>query len=286
MTLTLRKDLSDLLDTIDDLPSFPVAIQKATAIADDPNASAQELADVIQIDLALTAKLLRVTNSAFYGLTRKISTVREAVMILGFSSVRSLAVAVSAMKMFDAKDSALFTLDAFWLHSTCSALVAQQLCQLAMLPESSEAFTAALLHDIGKIILDQYAHESFMDVLNAQQKEQRILPETENLIINTTHSEIGRRLCETWNLPDPLCEAIGQHHSPARARRHPMLAMLAGLADYICATNGLKSVHHAGKPPDLSDDVEALNIQPGVIAEVNKRFPDILKEARHLTSND
>lgn len=286
MTLTLRKDLSDLVDTIDDLPSFPVAIQKATAIADDPNASAQDLADVIQIDFALTAKVLRITNSAFYGLSRKVSTVREAVMILGFSSVRSLAVAVSAMRMFDAKDSALFTLDGFWLHSTCSALVAQQLCQLALLPETSEAFTAALLHDIGKIILDQYAHGAFTELLRAQQNEKRILPETEKRVINTTHSQIGQRLCETWKLPDPLCEAIGQHHSPARARHHPMLAMLAGLADYICTTNDLKSIVHTGKPPDLSEDVDALNIQPGVIAEVNRRFPDILKEARHLTSND
>ncbi|NQT19959.1 MAG: HDOD domain-containing protein [Planctomycetes bacterium] len=286
MILTLREDLRGLVDSIDDLPSFPAAIQKATAIADDPDASAQDLADVIQVDLALTAKILRVTNSAFYGLSRNVSTVREAVMILGFSSVRSLAVAVSTMKMFDTKDSALFTQDAFWLHSTSSALVAQQLCQLALLPETSEAFTAALLHDVGKVVLDQYAHEAFMKLLDAQQSEKRILPETELRIINTTHSEIGRRLCEIWNLPAPLCEAIGEHHTPTRARHHPMLAMVAGLADYICSANGLTSIVHTGKPPDLSDDVRNLQIQPGVIAEVNKRFPHILEEARHLTSSD
>ncbi len=281
-TTANQHDLSTLVDEIHDLPSFPAAIQRATALSQDPKATATDLAAVIQVDPALTAKILRITNSAFYGLSREISTVKEGVVILGFSAVRSLAVAVSAMKMFTGGESTIFSHEVFWRHSTCSAMVAQQISRLGRLPGSDEAFTAGLLHDIGKIVLDQYAHQEFILMLVTLRREAKYDFGAERRVINTTHAEIGRQLVERWGLPEPLCEAIDNHHTPGRARKQPMLAMLAAVADYICSHNGVPSVANVQCPPAPSNALNVLKLAPSVLKDVQKQFPDIRVEAEKL----
>ncbi len=281
-TTANQHDLSTLVAGISDLPSFPVAIQRATALSQDPKATATDLAAVIQVDPALTARILRITNSAFYGLSREISTVKEGVVILGFSAVRSLAVAVSAMKMFTGGASTIFKHEDFWRHSTCSALVAQQISRLGRLPGSDEAFTAGLLHDIGKIVLDQYAHQEFVLMLVTLRREAEYDLGAERRVINTTHAEIGRQLVERWGLPEPLCEAIGNHHTPDRAGKQPVLAMLAAVADYICSRNGVPSVAQLQCPPSPSNVLDVLKLAPSVLKDVQKQFRDIRVEAEKL----
>jgi putative nucleotidyltransferase with HDIG domain len=281
-TAPCREDLRNLVDTIQDLPSFPNAIEKATSVAQDPRASAADLAEVIEVDPVLTAKVLRVTNSAFYGLSREISTVKEAVVILGFSSVRSLAIAVSTMRMFPGEDSPWFKHHQFWTHSTCAALVAHEIGRRLLLPAATEAFTAGLLHDIGKIVLDQYAHSAFMALLAVEQSEDRFSAETERRLIKTTHAEIGMRLAEKWKLPTPLCVSIGSHHNPASALQHTNFAVLCGLADEICVANGVPSVVNGRSPADLDGSMSMLSISPKIIADVNAQFFDILREAHRL----
>ncbi len=282
ITTANQHDLSNLVDEIHDLPSFPAAIQRATALSQDPKATAADLAAVIQVDPALTAKILRITNSAFYGLSREICTVKEGVVILGFSAVRSLAVAVSAMKMFTGGESTIFKHEDFWLHSTCSALVAQQISRLGRLPCSDEAFTAGILHDIGKIVLDQYAHQEFILAVLTMRREAKYDLGAERRTINTTHAEIGRQLGERWGLPEPLCETIGNHHAPGTAGKYPMLAMLAALADYICSRNGVPSVANIQCPPAPSNVLSVLKLAPSVLKDVQKQFPDIRLEAEKL----
>jgi len=282
MQVTQQEDLSNLIQQTQDLPSFPAAVQRATALANDPKASAADLAKLIEVDPVLTARILRVTNSAFYGLSRQISTAKEAVVVLGFSAVRSLAVAVSTMKMFKVSNSRLFNHRRFWLHSTCCALVAQQLCRLGRLPWADEVFTAGLLHDIGKIVLHQYANESFLSLLSTQKAEKKLDIETERKSINTDHAQVGQQLAERWRLPVALCEAIGLHHQPIGAGEHTRFAILCGLADYICTANEISSVVNGGRPPDLSHFLPLLEVSPRIIREVNAGFPGILKEARSL----
>ena len=279
------QDLRKLVDTITDLPSFPAAIQKATAVAADPRASAADLAAVIEVDAALTTKVLRITNSAFYGFSREISTVKEGVVILGFSAVRSLAVAVSAMKMFRGENSQRFNHEKFWYHCACSAFVAQQIGQLAPLPGGNDAFTAALLHDIGKIALDQYAHDAFMRLLETQRQRCSFTVAVEQEMIKTTHAEIGRHLTERWKLPVLLCEAIGGHHDPSLAGKHAVLAMLSGLADLICTLNGIPSVIEARASAVPAEWLRLLKISSNVLEQVQSRFPDIRRNAQGLIEN-
>ena len=232
------QDLSGLVDSISDLPSFPGAIQRASALVQDPRASAADLAAVIEIDPALTARVLRVTNSAFYGLSGQISTVKDGVVVLGFSAVRTLAVAVSAMKMFTIETSACFNHEQFWMHSACCAVVAQRLVKRSSFRLADDAFTAALLHDMGKIVLDQYAHDDFVRLLFVQKKDGRLDTQTERKLFNTDHAELGRKLTERWHLPPSLSQSIGWHHDGLHAADGKTLAMVSQVADYICTANG------------------------------------------------
>jgi len=275
-------DLSNLVDSIRDLPSLPAVAQEAVSIAGDPAASAADLAKIIQVDPSLTAKILRVTNSAYYGLSRKIANVKEAIVVMGFVSVRSLAIAVNAMKLFEGTGSANFDPERFWMHSACSALLARNLAALSKIPDASGAFTAGLLHDIGKIVLDQFAHEAFEEVLETQKREGAIDPATELRIINTTHAEVGRRLCERWKLPTQLCEAIGGHHDMAKPVPHPAFACLCSVADYLCTVNDMRSVVNPGKPPDPSNAIKELNMPTRVLGEADRSFPSIYSEAKEL----
>ena len=276
-----EQDLRGLVNGINDLPSFPAAVQRATALADDPRASASDLAAVIEVDPALTARVLRVTNSAFYGLSRQVSTVREGVVILGFSAVRSLAVAVCAMKMFKGNNSPWFNHEQFWMHSSCCAIIAHRLTGSANRRETDETFTAGLLHDIGKIVLDQYAHEDFMLLLATQKAQGTLDTSVEQQMFRTSHAELGQKLCERWRLPSPLCESIGSHHGTVSATRS-RIGMISQVADYICSTNGLPSICGKWRMSPPTREIQALRIPPSGIEDANKQFAKIRNDASKL----
>jgi len=294
MAQLYQQDLRGLVERINDLPSFPAAVQRATALADDPRASASDLAAVIEVDPALTARVLRVTNSAFYGLSRQISTVREGVVILGFSAVRSLAVAVCAMKMFKGNNSPWFNHEQFWLHSTCCAIIAHRLTGLSQRREPDETFTAALLHDVGKIVLDQYAHDDFMLLLATQKAQGMVDTSIELQMFSTSHAELGQKLCERWRLPSPLCESIGCHHSnnapalpskvmPAsKAASGSRIGMISRVADYLCTVNGLPSIMGSWRPPPPANAIQALRLPSSTLEEISGQFTQIRNDARKL----
>jgi len=274
-------DLSGLLDRVGDLPPFPAVIEQATMLAQDPRTSAADLAKVIQMDPALTAKILRVTNSAFYGMSREISTVKDAVVVMGFSAVRSLAVAMSAMHLLQTVDRPLFRQDVFWLHSMCCAMVAQKISKSARLP-ADEAFTAGLLHDIGKLVLQKYAARPFATVLAVQAHNGIVSCTTEAKLLRTTHAELGRKLCEKWQLPPSLVAAIGGHHQTTPRQKQSRLAALCAVADYICWHNGTKSVVNEGKPEVARETIETLDAPASAIAQANREYMEFLREARSL----
>jgi len=274
-------DLSRLLDRVSDLPAFPVVIEQATSLANDPQSSASDLAKVIQNDTALTAKILRITNSPFYGMSREISTVKDAVVVMGFSAVRSLSVAMSAMRTLRTSDGPFFSEEIFWMHSMCCAMVAQRLSKEASL-HMDDAFTAGLLHDVGKLTLHKYAPEPFTAVLTAQAQAATISCEIEMKLLNTTHAELGRKLCERWQLPPSLAAAIGGHHQWRPRQVQSKLAALCSVADYICWHHNAKSAIMEGKPAVSEQTLQILGAPPPAIVKTNSEYKEIQREARSI----
>lgn len=238
------------------LPTLPSVASQVFNIASDPNSSAADLTTVIANDPPLTGKLLKVVNSAFYGFPQKIGTVRQAVVILGTEEIVNLSFGLVASKVFDElgwKHS--YGPKNLWLHSLCTALLAQHLC--AEFPEFRKQgiFTAGLLHDMGKIFLMENFPELYGKIYKDITGQDLPFYELEEEKFGLSHAAIGEVLAAKWNLPAGLVQAIAFHHRPHDAPGHPELAALVGLADYLAHCVQAPEVFvepSPSRPPELT----------------------------------
>jgi HD-like signal output (HDOD) protein len=162
----MGKNAAALIESIDELPPLPSVAARVMNMADDDRTSALDLAQVLSTDQALTAKLIRISNSAYYGFARRVSTVREAVLVLGFKQVRQMAVGASVMNAFKgSKLSDGFDLDLFWGHSIAVAVAAETLAKKTRVAKPEDAFTAGILHDIGRLVLRQVMPVEFANAV-------------------------------------------------------------------------------------------------------------------------
>jgi putative nucleotidyltransferase with HDIG domain len=234
--------------SLDKVPPVAGAVMDLLRSIDDENLDAAHLAKKIGHDPVLSARVLRIVNSPFYGITGQVSSLQEAVMVLGFSSVRRLALAVSLNGSFPVRGHGEADPRRIWRHSFCVALCAQALARLARVdPEA--AFTAGLLHDIGRIALLSVDPADFAVVLAAR-KEHADLEAAETAVLGFTHAEFGARLLERWHLPGSLVRAVEFHHQPDTAPTGA-LTDLTHLADHLAhamVDNTLEQLVTSGAP--------------------------------------
>lgn len=231
-----QQRLKRITQSIIGLPTLPTVITQLIGLIDNPRTSAKEVAQLISTDQALTAKILKLANSAFYGFPREISTVDLAVVVLGFETVKSLGLSVSVLERFAAgrDDDHLFDRQKFWQHSIACGVAARMLAQKLRYRVPGEAFAAGILHDIGKLILCQYFPDEFSRVLETAQEEHIYIGVAEQRVLGVTHAEVGSWLVEKWNLPRQLVDSVAYHHAPRRLKRNAELPSLIHLADYLC----------------------------------------------------
>ena len=200
--------LDQLADELADLkPLNPVA-QRIIALAEDERFSAHELAAGIASDPALTARMLKLANSAYYGFPRRISTVRDAVVLLGFRAVRSTTLAtclIDAMPGGGVLDEIVF-----WRFSVSVGTLAELLARAEGAPPD-EAFTAGVLHNIGRLALDQRLPDGLEHAVRHAQQHGLTLPDAERDVLGYTDAQLGALLCERWALPAPLVAAVAGH---------------------------------------------------------------------------
>jgi putative nucleotidyltransferase with HDIG domain len=230
------------IEQIDNLPSLPSIVTKLIQVVNSPDTSAEDAAKLIQKDPALTTKMLRLANSAFYGIPRSISSVSSAVVILGFNTIRSLVLSASVMKMFTLTKKPAIDKDKFWKHSIVCAMTAKTIVRKyinirMMDPES--AFCAGILHDIGKLIFSEFAQEDYLEVCDFARKNGIPLLVAEKKILGISHADIGRVLADKWALPLDLEYALVYHHSPAEADSLIDLVTTVHVANAITHSLGL-----------------------------------------------
>ena len=210
----MGKDAQELLARVEELPPLPAVAAKVMGMADDDKTSAMEMAQVLSTDQALTAKLIKVSNSAYYGFARKVSTVREAVVVLGFKQVRQVAVGASLMNAFKKTtvEGDLFDLDLFWGHSVAVGVASEAVAKKTRAARPEDAFTAGILHDIGRVILRMTMPGEFQQALSLATYDRIPLHEAELQTTGYEHHEIGRALGELWKFPGHLVDAVASHH--------------------------------------------------------------------------
>lgn len=235
-----RLSLDDIVKKVHDLPALPQVTFQVIKMADDPNSTAQDINAVITKDQSLTAKVLRLANSAFYGFPRRISTVTEATILLGFNTIKSIVMAASVSEVMTREVSGYALASGeLWRHSQAAAIAARLLARRAKYPNPDVAYTGALLHDIGKVVLNSYLKDSYREVVSLIEEGVLSFPDAEREVLGFTHAEIGARVAENWNLPEELVESIAYHHSPELSKKNQKLTYLVHIADATCLMMGV-----------------------------------------------
>ncbi len=197
------------------LPSAPVAYLELTRMLGDENASAADVASVVERDVAMAAKLLQLANSAIFGSGRSISQLSEAVTRVGLNNLRALALSVGTFERFTPSSlTPGFSIAALQAHSTLVARIARR---LAPRSASDDAFTAGMLHDVGLLILATHEPAFLAEAIAAAQLEGRPLYEVEQQTRGSSHAELGAHLLALWGIPHPIVEAVAYHHAPRAA---------------------------------------------------------------------
>jgi HD-like signal output (HDOD) protein len=219
------------------LPPLPVAVQKLLAVMNDDDSSADDVTQVLCSDQALAGKVLKLVNSSYYGMSGEVSTMTRAVVVLGFSGVRNVAMGfgmVSAMKKLGGRDMA-----AFWDHALAAGAGAQAMAeQLDRMHDPEEAFIAGLMHDIGHVVLASAAPGPWADAQQAGLAGQDVVV-AEKELLGMSHTSVGQRLMRFWQLPEPLQEAARWHHNVkiAAGREQPLTTLVA-LGDVLACIHG------------------------------------------------
>ena len=210
-----QASVEQLLDRIEGLPVLPVVAVKLLEITEDELSSARDVAKLIESDPSLTAKTLKMANSAVYRKSGDIGTIPDAVRFIGFNAVKSTVLTLSVMGLFDAKKAGnKFDPDAFWLHSLACGVCCRDLSVQIRSGSSfvEESFVCGMLHDMGKILLFQYLPKEWEQVLRVVDRNKVSVAEAERAVLGTDHASVGSELLRRWKLPTQICDAISLHH--------------------------------------------------------------------------
>jgi HD-like signal output (HDOD) protein len=234
-------NLHKIIMTTRDLPAMPQVAGKVLELSSDPNTSAGSLQQVISDDQAMTGRILKIANSAMYSCSRKIKTLTEAIVMLGFNSIRSLVVTSAARNLYKTGNNSRSGLKErlLWEHSigcafACKLLVASRVPALA-----EEAFLAGLMHDIGKLVLNLRVPDVFDEIVQVVYNENKGFAETERRFLEFDHTHVGSLLVNKWKLSPLLEDVILEHHNEDAFTADKPLLLYLDLANRICHKVGV-----------------------------------------------
>ena len=267
----------ELIDDTLELASLPAVVMRALDLLNAPESSAADIGQVISEDPALSIKLLKIVNSAFYGFPSRIETISRAITIVGTLEITDLVLGSSAMEAFAGLPNELVDMQQFWEHSLYAGVVARVLARHHRAPNAERFFVSGLLHDIGSLVLYHQRPEESRRALE-QARAGTPLHLAEQEIFGFDHSDVGAELMQAWNLPEAFVEAARHHHRPVEARQFPLETAMVHLADIIAA-----GAHYTGSNTNQIPPLEpmtwaltglSVDITEAVIDEADRQFAD------------
>lgn len=232
-------DARQIMAKVRAFPGMPRAATTLLGLLEDPNTSPVQIEEVLRQDPGLTANLLKLTNSAYFGLPSQVGSVRQAVMLLGWKRVSQLVMTSCVSAMMD-RPVPGYDLPAgeLWGHSIAVSVASENLVKELNIPGAQEVYTAGLLHDMGKVVLGAFVKEE-LAAIEAKADEGVAFEVAEQVVLGTDHAEVGAQILRRWSFPAPIVNAVRWHHAPDQAGEDSVLVDVVSVANVLCLMMGI-----------------------------------------------
>jgi putative nucleotidyltransferase with HDIG domain len=271
-----RQQMIKKVESLSTLPTLPVVAMELNRMLQDAETPIEQLVELLERDQSMALKILRLVNSSFFGFKSRVTSLRHAVTLLGYSTVQSAVVTVSVIDALKMKIGLKqFDISTFWSHSIAVAVMGRHLATRTKLVPAEEAFTAGLLHDIGKVVLVKEFPEIFVRILETRAADRVTFYEAERALDSWPHTRIGSHLAKRWMLPAVLVDTIHHHHYRAGSAADSPMANLIGVADILAnIMEGNPGYRLEGEnlPPSIKDPMVR------VLKDSANWFPEVKTE--------
>lgn len=248
--------LDQLVQRAETLPKLPDTSVRLIRVISDPDSTLRQIVEVIRFDQTVTTQLLRLCNSAYFGLAHPITSIDDAVRYVGTAKLMQLVMAAHTHALLGPEQAGYGLLPgALWRHSVGAALACQILAEQRGMEEKALLFTVGLLHDIGKIVLNEHIGAEYAGIVRMVNEQRIAFQEAERRLLGITHPEVGELLSKRWGLPDPIPACIRHHHEPSALPTPDPIIDTLHLADAICLLMGIGG----------GDDSQMYRVDPGVL---------------------
>lgn len=257
--------IEEIMANMESFPSMPGAGTKLLSMLKDPDTDASEIEKVLRYDPGLTANILKMTNSAYFGLPQKIGSVKQALLLLGWRRVNQLVLASSVSTVMDKPvEGYNFSPGELWRHSVAVSIAAEGLVKELSVPGTDEFFTTALLHDIGKMILGNFVKED-LDAIEDITSQGLPLVVAEQMVLGTDHAEIGAKILTKWSFPPEVANAVRWHHDPDSPEEPNSLVDIVYLSNVLCQATGI----------GVNDEAQQDELSPSALKRLGVEFEQL-----------
>ncbi len=276
-TVTVDNKVKQVISNIRNLPTPPIVFHQIQKVIKDPKVNAGHIAAILAEDPAMSVKVLKLTNSAFYGLSREVESVKQAVVIVGLEAIKNLVLSASVLDMFKGKVDPEFQ-EKYWRHSLavafCSRLLANK-CKAKGIVDPDSAFSGGLLHDIGKVVIGCFMPEEFKKYAAARVEDKESMShKLEERVLGYDHAQVGAGLAVHWKLPHTVVDAVTYHHYPEACAEGDPIVHIVHVANYIA-----KKTFYEPEEAHLIGKVHPSSLEElGQSIEHLDHFGDLLRE--------
>ncbi|MCF8063222.1 MAG: HDOD domain-containing protein [Deltaproteobacteria bacterium] len=274
------RDLQDKIRAIEQIPTLPVVSQKLMTIRDDDPDSHRKFVEIIEADQALSLKLLKLANSSFYNSLSRVSSVDNAVVRLGMKEVRNTVLAFSVQGFFSRNGDGSFDRNRFWKHAVVCSQVARFLGNHYRVRKDDSLFLSGLIHDMGKVVIDEYFHDDFLRILDTLGRNRTTFSRAEKAVMGSTHYQIAAKLLKQWRFPTKVVFQTLYHHAPWYDKSYETNTILIYLANLLAKFSGYRC-----HPDEMTPDPEQFAVSPEADYVVKSGFELDLKTIRNMISH-
>jgi putative nucleotidyltransferase with HDIG domain len=267
-----RSEMRRQVEKITSLPTLPGSVTRITTMLDNPETTAVEVGKEIAKDQVLSAKVLKLVNSGFYGFSQPISTIPHAMVLLGFNVVKTLVLSTSVLDMMAQSMAGL------WQHSLACARTCSIVARHLELEDPEEISVTGLLHDLGKVVLEEHMKDVFEQILAHVEEKNMLFYKAEEEIMEVTHANVGGWLLDKWQLPSQLVEPIMYHHNFHPSRQHADRAAVIHLADILVRAEGFGSGGDSRIPEISMEAMDTLKLKVEDLQEIMDQMVEEMRD--------